>query len=797
MRAVKPKILRNMDEETQTAVGAEVKPKAPRVKGEKDIDTREVLTGADHVAIDKHNVMHCDKHPDKKIEYYCRIHGELPCSRCAIENHRKCQGMSIIEDIASLPRTQKDVYRVSEKIEDAAFQIETQRQMDKRVLSNLDESVERINVELKHYKDKMYKITDSIENRLKKRTDKLYRDRNKTVNGHLDLLNDTGSKVEKLKEAMEMLQATENDAERFVILQKVKKAFTALSTPIHNLHRDAIDVQLNLRLNIDLDKTLEHIDKKMTVEVKTMRRGEQISRDRNIPEIKKKGRKAEVDAISTARSTKSTGRKEGPHKFLAQRNFKPYKIPPYTVEKKQPPIIRGSLTSVKKGKPLIVISGEHIGSQAMSKRRAAAMFNSIESIPEKEDLEMMDEKVNKDRLKVEKRGQNKQVPEQSKAIRYTWGNYSNTVTVGESKQVKSSGTEPMANKTSQNVRYNKSVFQRFDRNSSKEETKDQQSHGYKKSGVSSQTNPGLYRNYEMSERQKQKQSAFDKFEKSAQKNAKPKSMIKVPGTMANMGESEEIETPKANNTKGDAKLNTGVSNSHKNNTDKYESNKTNVVTPAKKISDDFNGEPQIPNNGKMVSTDTEKDSGIALETFNESNDLTNNGTDTIPNNTSNGKSPTNTNEHGNDVANMTINDPITKDDSNKVNHLNMVQNVIKTKSPENNVYNDNDGSTKQESKNPINALDSKQNHKRKGNTNNLHTADKQNITAEEKSGFSEKLTQDKEEFVENDDLVKAFVTDVSIDSETNILEKRMKTKSADRLRVRRSTDSLQRAKSDK
>ena len=51
----------------------------------------------------------------------------------------------------------------------------------------------------------------------------------------------------------------------------------------------------------------------------------------------------------------------------------------------------------------------------------------------------------------------------------------------------------------------------------------------------------------------------------------------------------------------------------------------------------------------MVSTDTEKDSGIALETFNESNDVTNNSTDTILNNTSNVKSPRNRNEHGNDV----------------------------------------------------------------------------------------------------------------------------------------------------
>ena len=45
-------------------------------------------------------------------------------------------------------------------------------------------------------------------------------------------------------------------------------------------------------------------------------------------------------------------------------------------------------------------------------------------------------------------------------------------------------------------------------------------------------------------------------------------------------------------------------------------------------------------------------------------------------------------------------------------HSNTVQNVIKTKSPENNVYNDNDGSPKQESKNRINALDSEQNHQR-------------------------------------------------------------------------------------
>lgn len=781
MRAVKPKILRNMDEETQTVVGADVKPKASRGKGEKDIDTKDVLTGADNIAIDKHNVMYCDRHPDKKIEYYCRIHGELPCSRCAIENHRKCQGMSIIEDIASLPRTQKDVYRVSEKIEDAAFQIDTQRQMDKRVLSNLDESVERINLELKHYKDKMYKITDSIENRLTKRTDKLYKDRNKTVNGHLDLLNDTGAKVEKLKEAMEMLQTTEDDAERFVILQKVKKAFTSLSTPIHNLHRDAIDVQLNLRLNIDLDKTLEHIDKKMTVEVKTMRRGEQITKDRNIPEIKKKGgRKAEVDAMSTARSTKSTGRKEGPHKFLAQRNFKPYKIPPYTVEKKQPPNIRGGVTSVKKGKPLIVISGEHIGSQATSKRHAAAMFNSIESIPEKEDLEVLDEKVNRDRLKVEKSRQNKPVPGQSKVVRYTWGNYSNTLTVGESKQVKPSGKEPMANKTSQNVRYKKSVFQSFDRNPSKEETKDQHSHCYKKSGATSQTNPGLYTNYKMSERQKQKRNAFDRFEKLAQKIAKPKSMIKIPDA----GNSKEEEAAKASNGRGHVNLDAGISNSHTNDADKFESNKMNVVTPVKEIP---NGDADT---GNMLSTDTEKDSGIALETFNESNDMTNNATNIVIDSVTEVEKSMKTKENDEDESNKIINNSNTEANSNKE------QFVRPSKHTGVNNDHENDGSESKETQR-LNALNVEQDHLKEGRTNYQYTAEKQNVTAEETTEHSEKRTQDEQEAVENDNLVKAFVTDVSIDSETKILEQRMKTKSADRLRVRRSTGSLQRAKSDK
>ena len=770
MRAVKPNILRKMDEETQTEVGAAVKAKVAKARGEKDIDTKENTTGAGHVAIDKHNVMYCDKHPDKKIEYYCRIHGELPCSRCAIENHRKCQGMSIIEDIASLPRTQKDVFRVSEKIEDAAFQIDTQRQMDKRVLSNLDESVERINLELKYYKDKMYKITDSIETRLTKRTDKLYKDRNRTVTGHLDLLNDTGAKVEKLKEAMEILQTTESDAERFVILQKVKKAFTTLSTPIHNLHRDAIDVQLNLRMNIDLDKTLEHIDKKMTVEVKTMRRGEQITKDRNAPDVKRKGgRKADPDAVSTARSTKSTGRKEGPHKFLAQRNFKPYKIPPYIVEKKPPPVIRGGHTSLRKSKPIIVISGENIGAQATSKRHAAAMFDSIESIPEKEHLEIKDTSINKDRQKVERSRHNKTVPGQSKAVKYTWGNYSSAITVNESKHAK--GTESAVNKSPQNYRYNKSVFQSFDRNRSKEEIKDKQTYSYKKSGASSDTNPGLYRNYKMSERQKQKQDAFDKIEKLAHNMAKPNPVIKVPGSMSQMDEKDEMNTSKTKHTKADGKINT--------NDGKSTNDKANVTVPFKKHDDKFNGEQVASGNGNMVLDGAEKDSGIALETFNESIDKDNDVANTIKNGS---KSPVKTKEHGKDIANDVMNENGNKNKS----HENC-ENIDKV-------------SPKLESKD-AHILGNEENHQNGENSNKKFADYKQDMDIEDPAGPSEKLNKEKEENKENENLVKAFVTDISMDSETklleNTIEKRMKTKSADRLRVPKSDGSLQRAKSDK
>ena len=797
MRAVKPKILPNMDEETQTEIGAEVNTKKSKGKGEKDTDTKEASPGADHIAIDKHNVMYCDKHPDKKIEYYCRIHGELPCSRCAIENHRKCQGMSIIEDIASLPKTQKDVYRVSEKLEDAAIQIDTQRQKDKHVLNNLDESVKRINFELKHYKDKMYKITDSIENRLTKRTDKLYKERNKTVTGHLDLCNDTGAKIEKLKETMELIQTTEDDAERFVILQKVKKAFQSFSTPIHNLHRDAIDVQIDLRLNIDLDKTLEHIDKKMTVEVKTLRRGEPVPKDKPVHDYKRKGgRKAEADAMSTMRSIKSTGRKEGPHKFLAQRNFKPYKIPPYTVEKKQPPLVRGhlkpsgSLTSAKKGKPMIIISGENIGSQATSKRHGAAMFSSIESIPEKEDQEVLNETVNKDRVKVEKSRQSKPIAGESKAVRYTWGNYSNTITVGDSKNVTTSGTETVPNKTSQNARYNKSVFQSFERKPSKDGNKDQQSYVYKKSGASSQTDHGLYRNYKMSERQKQKQNAFDKFEKSAEDNTKQKPVIRVPGTMTKVGDKEEAEiSQKQKNDIG--------SNANENHTGNKINTKANIVTSVKRKSDDYKtngskGEQETSVSPKRVSLDTEKDSGIALDNPDDNKNTTKNDSNTITDKRTDAEIPRKANGNGKQVASQTV-------DHTK-------ESAINSQSPGLKVNNDNGVSENKENQNQSDNSNNKRNDQTEGNSSNetKSAVDNQIITAEEiqEQIHSEEINENKEEHEDRDILAKAFVTDVSMDSETKTIaektiERRMKTKSADRLRVRTSSSSIQRAKSDK
>lgn len=808
MRAAKPKILHNMDEETQTEKEGEGKVRKIKVKEEKDIDTREKIKPvSDDTYFDTQNVMYCEKHPDKKVEYYCRIHGELPCSRCVLDTHRKCQGMSLIEDIATVSRAQKDVYKVSEKLEAAAYQIDTQRQKDKTVLTHMDESVAKINLELKHHKEKIYKMTEAIENRLAKRTEKVYKERNKIITTHLDICNDTGAKLEKLKQVMETIIATENDAERFVLLQKVKKAFQSLSAPIHDLNRDAIDVQINLKLNVDIEKTLQHIDKRMQIEVKTSRRGEPTTTDKSLVDSKKKGLRNSDQDLSTPRSNKTVGKQENSHKYLAQRNFRPYKVRPYTVEKKQTSRAQlkssGGFLSARKPKPLIVVSAENINAQATSKRYKALINTNIDSSTERHGNGTNEESLNREHIKVEIIRPNKTVPGSSKGVKYIWATQGDKGSVDNSKLGKTMVTD--VSKAAHHSRYNKSMFHDFERKS-KEQTSTQQppvrtKHEY-------YVGRDLYRNG----RQLHKQNIFEDIENLAMNKAQMNPSSKdVKGKSKNAFSKADHNAVSENAVNDSKHDHFRVNIKTDNNTIKEDgskiglNNKTKVVTSVTRKSDNahitVSFKEKQNSNGKTKNENLETVTETPTDDTKAKKDSDKKHKEEHPNY----KSPQDATKidrsgtgkavksNGNVGVNNESSDQKQMPENNNENHFSKVNNHTtepgnrsNQSNPLNNI--ENNASTNIHEEASANVMDNQTTRYTTGDTS-------KNLPHTQESHNRNPNGEDK-----NDSHSKAFVTDVSIDSENQPLSEKsidrlIKTKSADRLRVRTSSSSRQRAKS--
>ena len=484
MLAVKPKILQNMNEETQTDVGRGESKKKSR--GRKDKDEKTDKAFVTDTSVDEHNIMACEVHPDRAVEYFCRVHGALPCSRCAMELHRKCQGMEIIENVARQPNTFREMNTVSQKLEAATSQVELLRLGDKRVLTNLDGSVEKIQSELKQHKGKINRIIDSIEMRLMKQTDKVYNERTKLVSGHLDICNAMSEKLHKLRQAMDRVLESNNEAEKFVTLQKVKKSLQSLTSPLHNVQRDALDVQLYLKLGVDIEKTLEHIDKRMLIEMKTSRRKEQPTKANITTDTHKKPnltaethKKLPADSklnsfAATVGTIKPKTSKDNPHKFLAQRNFRPYKVRPYTVEKsallRSQLKSRASLASVRRLKPLIVISTENVNSPKLNQNLEVGSVHGENINDDFSDNQSTADITEQNQNELTRSNHNKTISRKPKESKYLWGRSTDRKEYNDNRSIRTLSAMTTASKATiyssrnnqanlYNSRYNQSVLQ--------------------------------------------------------------------------------------------------------------------------------------------------------------------------------------------------------------------------------------------------------------------------------------------------------------------------------------------------
>ena len=839
MLAKRPKIFRNMDEETQTEIGEEnnkeLKNKTEADDTEKD-NVQEKLFNSHRIPIDEHKIMCCEIHPDKIVEYYCRIHGALPCSRCAIENHRKCQGMVIIEDIAQSAKAKGEVVKVSQKLDTAAAQIEAQRQSDKKVLTNLDESIENINKELKHHRDKICTIAESIETRLTKRSRKIYKERSGFVTGHLDTCNIVGVQVERLRQVMERIMASENEAEKFVMLQKVKKTLQFLNTPLHNLQREAIDVQMYLTLNVDLDKTLEHIDKRMLIEVKTSKRGDVGPKQSSVKD-KKSILKSQLN-LYESKSNKSSTNKVSPHKFLAQRNFKPYKVRPYTVEKK--PAVKtpfksfGSLASVRNTRPVIVLSGENINSSSQI-NKASTVSRNIANKPVK-GHETPDTLIDRKVIEVEVTRHNKNVDGQAKSSKYTWGAQADKQPAGGVKSVHTTSTNTVPSKSTRYSAKNyKFVLPSYDKKLASEQNRSNDSPTglskgrrplYRKEKMANEQTDDQYKNKSISDRSKQDRRKiipsphrmYPKSKvvfadtgvpgKSSDREVETHSTVKDANSNSN-GTTIRVKVNMSNN--GVVQENQGTDNSKKGN-GPVSPIKNNVHSNASlnNVIADNKIKPKVPNgdlsNGRPKSKTPEKQTDIGLNKQNfedtshdtkmkksEENQnviLKNQIPSTVhPDKNKNDVDPVPEKADSNGNQNKTTNQPGKLDENVKHESHNNEKNQT-AENPANKDSINGECVMKEKSKEEISQIQSNDNR-------NVSTSSPNDNQAHSESNVKASNVKD-----DKNNPVKAFVTDISTISEgptisEKSIERLIKSRSADRLRLRKSGSSLLRAKSDK
>jgi hypothetical protein len=184
-------------------------------------------------------VERCDKHPTKIVEYFCRSCDMLGCNVCITVNHRQCENVDHIPDIARNLKTSEEYKQFLSKIEFNYEYIDEYISKIQLKTNISDDITNQGKAELRRQRNEINKYFDQLEAAVDRRIryiDKSNRKSLQAASGTADSINDV---LTKIKTSIKSKKEANQNCELFITMKQSKESFDKLDKQYEKLRQES------------------------------------------------------------------------------------------------------------------------------------------------------------------------------------------------------------------------------------------------------------------------------------------------------------------------------------------------------------------------------------------------------------------------------------------------------------------------------------------------------------------------------------------------------------------------------
>lgn len=203
--------------------------------------------------------MMCMVHHDKDLEYYCGDHDVMACGACVNTDHRRCERVMFIKDIANEPSDRKTVADAAVELRDIKKNFEEIHKDTGEILASLEQQRNEIREKRDQYKNRIMALLEKLDTSSELEMEQVIQNVSK------DMGDDNQSSTEILNQidtSVQIIDAAVGHASEQQMFVIGRRSAADRDKYLHMLNNAMGSIQ-NVRLEFKPDQTLERLAKSL------------------------------------------------------------------------------------------------------------------------------------------------------------------------------------------------------------------------------------------------------------------------------------------------------------------------------------------------------------------------------------------------------------------------------------------------------------------------------------------------------------------------------------------------------
>ena len=198
----------------------------------------------------------CSEHSENPVKYYCELHDNLSCSKCAVVKHANCKKLTDIKEIPK-PALQAETNTLINDSEKLTEHLNQCIGIYKENEADTKQDIEKIRTQFQEMKQKVIQLLDILEDNINQESGAMAKSLN--IEG-LDEISNIKELIQKLNGYSYILQTCltrTSEHHAFIIVKKVKRIFSDIERIVVQRGSDITKKGVELKTGELLDKLLD------------------------------------------------------------------------------------------------------------------------------------------------------------------------------------------------------------------------------------------------------------------------------------------------------------------------------------------------------------------------------------------------------------------------------------------------------------------------------------------------------------------------------------------------------------